>query len=178
MFTEGILIAQYVYQIPTRLHCSFITLAVQNEAEIAGIHGNALRSVPIFFVYLATLMHTYQLSRHQVTPANRDAHDDSEPEAACLEERRRMWHAQDPADAPPRSLEGPAGGSPRRDGAAASLIGDATGQVGPGAVIVAVSALCVLGAERLPPGKLDERLLLCRRFRAVSSTRGRLLAAF
>ena len=66
VFTESILIAQYVYQIPSRLHCSAITPRVRSLAEEAGLHGNALRGVPIFCVYLATLMHTYSLARQKV----------------------------------------------------------------------------------------------------------------
>ncbi|CAL8464921.1 g4456 [Coccomyxa elongata] len=66
VFTESILIAQYVYQIPSRLHCSAATPRVRALAEEAGLHGNALRGVPIFCVYLATLMHTYSLARQKV----------------------------------------------------------------------------------------------------------------
>lgn len=66
VFTESTLIAQYVYQIPSRLHCSAITPRVRSLAEEAGLHGNALRGVPIFCVYLATLMHTYSLARQKV----------------------------------------------------------------------------------------------------------------
>lgn len=66
VFTESILIAQYVYQIPSRLHCSPVTPRVRALAEEAGLHGNALRGVPIFCVYLATLMHTYSLARQKV----------------------------------------------------------------------------------------------------------------
>lgn len=67
VFTEGILIAQYVYQIPTRLHCELVGPDLRQKAELVGIHGAGLRSIPIFCVYLATLMHTYQLTRHQVS---------------------------------------------------------------------------------------------------------------
>lgn len=68
VFTESILIAQYVYQIPSRLHCSAVTPRIRAAAEEAGLHGNALRGVPIFCVYLATLMHTYSLARQKVPP--------------------------------------------------------------------------------------------------------------
>ncbi len=34
--------------------------------EVAGLHGNALRCVPVFLAYLATLMHTYSLARQRV----------------------------------------------------------------------------------------------------------------
>lgn len=67
VFTEGLLIIQYLYQIPTRLHCGFMTPDLQKEAEIVGIHGSAYRGIPIFCVYLATLMHTYQLSQQLVS---------------------------------------------------------------------------------------------------------------
>ena len=66
LYCEGILIAQYVYQVPTRLHCSFVTRRLRQEAELVGLHGSALRGIPIFCVYLATLMHTYRISRRQV----------------------------------------------------------------------------------------------------------------
>jgi hypothetical protein len=66
VYTEGILIMQYVYQIPTRLHCAIITPRLQALVEEAGLHGNALRCIPIFCVYLATLMHTYSLARQKV----------------------------------------------------------------------------------------------------------------
>lgn len=70
VYTESILITQYVYQIPTRLHCSIITPQVKAMVEEAGLHGNALRCVPIFCVYLATLMHTYSLARQTVPPCS------------------------------------------------------------------------------------------------------------
>ena len=66
VYTEGILIAQYVYQIPTRLHCPFVSASFQQRMEIVGLHGSGFRGIPIFLVYLATLMHTYRLSRQQV----------------------------------------------------------------------------------------------------------------
>ncbi len=75
VFTESILIAQYVYQIPSRLHCSAATPRVRALAKEAGLHGNALRGVPIFCVYLATLMHTYSLARQKVHRFARIFHD-------------------------------------------------------------------------------------------------------
>ncbi len=39
--------------------------ARQAAAEVAGLHGNAARCVPVFCAYLATLMHTYSLARKQ-----------------------------------------------------------------------------------------------------------------
>lgn len=66
MFTEVILIAQYTYQIPTRLHCGAITPRLQAGFEKAGLHGNAFRCIPVFCVYLAILMHTYSLVRQKV----------------------------------------------------------------------------------------------------------------
>lgn len=65
VFTEAILIAQYTYQIPTRLHCGAITPRVQAAFEKAGLHGNAFRCIPVFCVYLGILMHTYSLMRQQ-----------------------------------------------------------------------------------------------------------------
>lgn len=67
LFTEAILIAQYVYQVPTRLQCSFVTQHVQKDVEMIGLHGSGLRGIPIFCVYLAILMHTYRLGRQQVS---------------------------------------------------------------------------------------------------------------
>ena len=66
IFTETILVAQYIYQIPTRLHCGAITPSVQTAFEKAGLHGNAFRCIPVFCVYLSILMHTYSLVRQQV----------------------------------------------------------------------------------------------------------------
>ena len=66
IFTEAILVAQYTYQIPTRLHCGAITPRVQAGFEKAGLHGNAFRCIPIFCAYLSILMHTYSLVRQQV----------------------------------------------------------------------------------------------------------------
>ena len=66
IFTEAILVAQYTYQIPTRLHCRAITPQVQAGFEKAGLHGNAFRCIPIFCAYLSILMHTYSLVRQQV----------------------------------------------------------------------------------------------------------------
>ena len=66
MFTEVLLIAQYTYLIPTRLHCGAITSRLQAGFEKAGLHGNAFRCIPVFCVYLAILMHTYSLVRQKV----------------------------------------------------------------------------------------------------------------
>ena len=38
----------------------------QAAVEVAGLHSNALRCVPVFLAYLATLMHTYSLARQRV----------------------------------------------------------------------------------------------------------------
>ena len=66
MYLEVLLIAQYTFQIPTRLRCSFITPELRDTAEFIGLHGSAVRCLPIFVLYLATLMHTYVLARWQV----------------------------------------------------------------------------------------------------------------
>ena len=66
VFTEVLLIAQYTYLIPTRLHCGAITSRLQAGFEKAGLHGNAFRCIPAFCVYLAILMHTYSLVRQKV----------------------------------------------------------------------------------------------------------------
>ena len=71
IFTETILVAQYIYQIPTRLHCGAITPEVQAGFEKAGLHGNAFRCIPIFCAYLSILMHTYSLVRQQVHHSSR-----------------------------------------------------------------------------------------------------------
>jgi len=39
---------------------------VQAYAHILGLHSHVLRAIPIFVVYLATLMHVYALARQQV----------------------------------------------------------------------------------------------------------------
>ena len=65
VYLELLLIAQYTFQIPTRLHCPIVTAALRDAAEFVGLHGSALRCLPIFALYLATLMHTYSLARWQ-----------------------------------------------------------------------------------------------------------------
>ena len=66
LYTEAILIAQYVYQVPTRLECAFVNGHVRREVEFIGLHGSGPRGIPIFCVYLAILMHTYRIDRQQV----------------------------------------------------------------------------------------------------------------
>ena len=66
LYTEAILIAQYVYQVPTRLQCAFVTGHVKRDVEFIGLHGSGPRGIPIFCVYLAILMHTYRIGRQQV----------------------------------------------------------------------------------------------------------------
>ena len=39
---------------------------VQAYAHIMGLHSQVLRAIPLFVVYLATLMHVYALARQQV----------------------------------------------------------------------------------------------------------------
>lgn len=39
---------------------------MQAYAYILGLHSRVARAIPIFVVYLATLMHVYTLARHQV----------------------------------------------------------------------------------------------------------------
>ena len=41
---------------------------MQAYAHILGLHSRVLRAIPIFVVYLATLMHVYALARQQVRP--------------------------------------------------------------------------------------------------------------
>jgi hypothetical protein len=51
--------------VPTRLACSFIDPAFQRRMEIVGIHASPFKALPLFLVYLSTLMHTYSLAtRH------------------------------------------------------------------------------------------------------------------
>ena len=46
---------------PLRVHlCWRSNPLLVRSAEVIGIHGNPLRAVPLFLVYLATLMHTYR----------------------------------------------------------------------------------------------------------------------
>ncbi|KAK9824077.1 hypothetical protein WJX72_007565 [[Myrmecia] bisecta] len=85
VYSEGLLIAQYVYQIPTRLHCAFVTPQFQYYMDLLGLHGNAFRCIPIFCVYLATLMHTYRLARHQVPMTASAADDQPQPSRLRLE---------------------------------------------------------------------------------------------
>ena len=65
VYTEAILICQYIYQIPTRLRCSFVTPEVEADAKALGLHRNSARSIFVFLAYLSTLMHTYKLVRQQ-----------------------------------------------------------------------------------------------------------------
>ena len=69
MYLEVLLIAQYITQIATRLRCSFVTPQLRETAEFVGLHGNTLRCLLLFALYLATLMHTYSLARWQVCKA-------------------------------------------------------------------------------------------------------------
>ena len=66
MYTEAILVAQYVYQLPVRLHCGFLSPNTKYDIELAGLHTSRLRVIPIFCVYLVTLMHTYSIWRQEV----------------------------------------------------------------------------------------------------------------
>ena len=68
VFLEVLLIAQYTFQIPTRLQCPIISLDLRARAEALGLHGNAARCLPLFALYLATLMHTYSLLSWKVCP--------------------------------------------------------------------------------------------------------------
>ena len=45
-----------------------IVNVMQAYAHILGLHSHVLRAIPIFVVYLATLMHVYALARQQVRP--------------------------------------------------------------------------------------------------------------
>ena len=40
---------------------------LQAYAHVLGLHSYVLRAIPLFVVYLATLMHVYALARQQVT---------------------------------------------------------------------------------------------------------------
>lgn len=46
--------------------CIQLAMVLQAYAYILGLHSRAARAIPIFVVYLATLMHVYTLARHQV----------------------------------------------------------------------------------------------------------------
>ncbi len=41
---------------------------VQRTLDAVGIHGSAVRCIPIFAVYLAVLVHTFNLARVKVLP--------------------------------------------------------------------------------------------------------------
>ena len=69
VFSEAILVAQYVYQLPFRLHCNFFTPTQRFLIELAGLHTSRFRVVPIFCVYLLTLMHNYNIWRQEVSLA-------------------------------------------------------------------------------------------------------------
>ena len=66
VYVEACLIAQYVWQIPTRLRCGFATPQLRFTLERIGLHANALRCLPLFATYLATLMHSYSLAHQKV----------------------------------------------------------------------------------------------------------------
>lgn len=65
VYVEAVLIAQYVWQIPTRLRCGLIRPPLRAAAERLGLHDDPLRCIPAFAVYLATLVHTYSLARQK-----------------------------------------------------------------------------------------------------------------
>ena len=66
VYCEAIIVLSYAFQVPSRLACAFISPVVQRTAEMLGIHANAVRIIPLFLVYLATLRHTHGLlTRHQ-----------------------------------------------------------------------------------------------------------------
>ncbi|GAB4823805.1 hypothetical protein N2152v2_010851 [Parachlorella kessleri] len=65
VLSEAIIIAQYAYLVPTRLGCHFISPDLVRSLEVLGLHTSVARCLPLFLVYLATLMHTYGLAtRH------------------------------------------------------------------------------------------------------------------
>lgn len=65
IYCEVIIVSSYAYQVPSRLDCGFLSPQLQRTAEMLGIHSNAARCIPLFFVYLATLRHTHGLiTRH------------------------------------------------------------------------------------------------------------------
>ena len=75
VYCEGVIISSYLYQVPARLNCEFLPESLMVVAEFVGIHSNTARTIPIFFVYLATLFHTFGLeSRNKAAQrlGNRD----------------------------------------------------------------------------------------------------------
>ena len=48
------------------IQCCVPVQTGQAAVEVAGLHGNALRCMPVFLAYLTTLMHTYSLARQRV----------------------------------------------------------------------------------------------------------------
>ncbi|KAL6770350.1 hypothetical protein ACKKBG_A34605 [Auxenochlorella protothecoides x Auxenochlorella symbiontica] len=70
VYSELLIIVQYAYQIPTRLGCSFVTPQLQFTMEVIGIHASSVACIPLFVVYLVTLMHSYTLTtRHGLSPS-------------------------------------------------------------------------------------------------------------
>lgn len=43
-------------------------MILQRTLDAVGIHGSAVRCIPIFAVYLAVLVHTFNLARVKVLP--------------------------------------------------------------------------------------------------------------
>ena len=72
VYLEACLIGQYVWQVPTRLRCGFATPRLRFALERLGLHADALRCLPLFAAYLATLVHSYSLARQQVRSAERE----------------------------------------------------------------------------------------------------------
>lgn len=75
VYCEGVIISSYLYQVPARLNCEFLPEPLMVVAEFVGIHSNTARTIPIFFVYLATLFHVFGLeSRNKAAQrlGNRD----------------------------------------------------------------------------------------------------------
>ena len=68
--TEALLTVSYLYQIPVRLGCDFVSADVQARLELVGVHGSAAACLPAFLLYLATLFHNFHLRLHQVWPGS------------------------------------------------------------------------------------------------------------
>ena len=61
IYTETIIVLSYLYQVPARLHCGFLSDSFIIVAEFCGLHSNTLGTLPVFFVYLSVLFHSFGL---------------------------------------------------------------------------------------------------------------------
>lgn len=74
VYSELLIVVTYAYQVPARLGCEAISTDLERRMSMLGVHSSRSRNVPLFLVYLATLMHCYSLTtRHEAAARARSA---------------------------------------------------------------------------------------------------------